>query len=380
MAKGMTVAVWDEAAFAAARQPWERLVADSDADPLFLGWDWLHGWWQHFGAPGGATLRLLAVQDGDGSLCGIAPMMITAERVRGVLPSRRLQLVGNFWHGAETLPTEYADFIVRRDCAETAADTLLDYLLDHGHWGELVLAWARADGHAVHALRRRAAAEGFWLRDAEYRTSYAAETTGGFEDYLAALSRNTRPKLYNRRGQLARHGEVRVERLARRADVAPGLALVNELHARRWGEAAYSGAALAFQQGLAEAVAASGGLWLSVLRVAGRPVSVLYNLRVGGRLYYLQGGFDETFDRRLSLGLLHLGYLLEAAFADPRVHALDLLAGGGRKRQYKEALAPVRTALVDVQAVRQPLLSLAYRVRERIRADADGAAGDGVTG
>ncbi|WP_240466314.1 hypothetical protein, partial [Arhodomonas sp. KWT] len=163
MATGMTVAVWDEAAFAAARQSWERLVAASDADPLFLGWDWLYGWWRHFGVPGGAALRLLAVHDGDGSLCGIAPMMVTAERVRGVLPSRRLQLVGNFWHGAETLPTEYADFIVRRDCAEAAADVLLECLLGQDQWGELVLAWARADGHAVRALRRRAGAEGLWL-------------------------------------------------------------------------------------------------------------------------------------------------------------------------------------------------------------------------
>src|SRR5688572_9241094 len=38
----------DARGFAALRQEWTDLLADSESDSLFLTWEWLHTWWTHF--------------------------------------------------------------------------------------------------------------------------------------------------------------------------------------------------------------------------------------------------------------------------------------------------------------------------------------------
>ena len=37
----------DEERFAGLAGEWDALLADTDADNVFLTWEWLHTWWRH---------------------------------------------------------------------------------------------------------------------------------------------------------------------------------------------------------------------------------------------------------------------------------------------------------------------------------------------
>src|SRR5712692_8540819 len=92
----------DVEAFRRLRTEWNDLLAASDADCVFLTWEWLFTWWKHFGA--GLRLAILAVRD-RGELVGIAPLALR----------RRLGFPVLEFLGSGLVGSDYVDVIVRRD-------------------------------------------------------------------------------------------------------------------------------------------------------------------------------------------------------------------------------------------------------------------------
>jgi CelD/BcsL family acetyltransferase involved in cellulose biosynthesis len=149
-------------------------------------------------------------------------------------------------------------------------------------------------------------------------------------------------------------------------EIDSGFSDLNRLHQLRWRQPAFAGTGLEFHTRLARRLASRGELAMSRLRVAGQVVSLLYDLRKGGRQYNISTGFDPGFDGRVSLGLLHLGYAMEAA-AERQVGTYDFLAGSGQRSDYKSHLSQVRRNLSCVQVLRGYLLPSLYRWHDRVR-------------
>ncbi len=141
---------------------------------------------------------------------------------------------------------------------------------------------------------------------------------------------------------------------------------LNRLHQLRWGKPAFVGPRLSFHQHLARGLAGRGELAVSRLRVAGAVVSVLYDIRKGGRQYNINMGFDPTFSGKLSLGLIHLGYAMERA-AEQLVTTYDFLAGPGQRSDYKRYLSQERRQLSCLQVLRGRLLPALYRWHDRLK-------------
>jgi hypothetical protein len=85
-----------------------------------------------------------------------------------------------------------------------------------------------------------------------------------------------------------------------------------------------------------------------------------------GCIYNIQAGYEEDFHKKVALGTLHLGYAIETAFKDPSVGFFDLLAGEGKKTDYKSHLATDRTSLTTLMVVRSPLFRLLYRMKDSL--------------
>src|SRR5262249_17981093 len=132
----------------------------------------------------------------------------------------------------------------------------------------------------------------------------------------------------------------------------------------RWQQPAFAGTSLEFHTRLARRLVSRGELALSVLRVGGRVVSVLYDIRKGVRQYNVSMGFDPSFCSTLSLGLIHLGSAMEAA-AERQVSTYDFLAGSGQHTDYKSHLSQARRNLSCVQVLRGYLLPSLYRWHDR---------------
>jgi len=353
----LAVREWSEAQWRAAEPQWNALLARSAQDPLFLSWQWMIAWWRHFGAGEGRALRICAAYRGD-ELLGIAPLYCRAAR-RRMLPVRSLQFVGISWRDSDAVASPYLDFIAAAPDRPAVRAAILQHLAASDGWSELLVnnssdpeAWERA-------LGTTRIAPACYLRTIERSTSYQADLAGGFEAYLDWLGQSTRRSLWHLRRRLDAKGRVDIEQVAA-ADLDAGFGHLNRLHELRWGKPAFAADRLNFHLELARGLAARGELAMSLLRLEGRIVSVLYDVRKDARQYNLKMAFDPAVAPHFSLGLIHFGYAMELA-ARHGVTQYDFLAGPGQHADFKRHLAQQRQPLATVQMLKGPILRRLYR-------------------
>lgn len=360
-ASELTGCLLTETDFRGMQHEWQTLLDRSAADPLFMSWEWLSAWWETWSRPLDLELFLVAAYQGK-RLIGLAPCFRYKRQLCKGIRLSELHFIGNAWHITPTVATEYVDLIVdsaRHDEAVTA----LSRVMRTRHWNLIVLG-----GHASSAtttvfaqlqnrlkLKTMPRSTGVGIR---------IDTTGAFDDWLAGLGRNTRLKAYNRRCYLRKQSMS--PELAIEPDPRKALDLLNTFHKRRHGRPCFDAADLDFHLHFLSRLQAHQQPRFSVMRIAGEPRSILYDFQLGARVYNLQAGFDEHFDRKVSLGTLHLGYAVEAAFLDPAVGAYDLLAGTGKKTFYKEHFNGERVFFQNGHYLRSPWLKAAAMVYQSI--------------
>jgi CelD/BcsL family acetyltransferase involved in cellulose biosynthesis len=240
-------------------------------------------------------------------------------------------------------------------------------LLQERAWSEWVIGFTAAGRQWCEAFSWLESGQQQYVRELDGMVSYQADLSGGFAAYLGALGQSTRRSVWSLRRRLAARGTVSFELLAPQ-EIDAGFDDLNRLHQMRWQRPAFSGAALGFHSQLAHRLASRGELAVSRLRVGGEVVSVLYDIRKGARQYNINLGFNPIFSNKVSLGLVHLGYAMEAA-ADRQVRTYDFLAGSGQRSDYKRHLSQAHRTLSCVQVLRGYLLPPLYRLHDRVRQD-----------
>jgi hypothetical protein len=340
-----------------------NLLARSSADALFMSWEWLTHWWQCYGVTLARAPEILAFYRGD-NLVGLAPLYRRLVIRGGLMLARSVQVMGLSWRDPEPLISVYLDVIAPAEDLGAVRQACLGVLLDEPAWTEVVIGLTAAGEQWRDAFTRGAPSRGHYVRELDRSVSYQADLAGGFGAYLKDLGQSTRRSVWNLRRRLDAH-KVSLESVAQ-GEIDGGFSDLNRLHDLRWQRPAFTGKRLLFHTSLARRLASRGELALSRLRVDGEVVSVLYDIRKGARQYNIKMGFDPAFSTRVSLGLLHLGYAMEAA-ADQRVAVYDFLAGPGQKSDYKRNLSQGHRDLSCVQMVRGHLLPSVYRWRDRAR-------------
>src|SRR6186713_2835815 len=93
-----------------AADTWRHVQQASNADPLFLGWEWQQAWWRHC-SPSlrDAQLHTLTFADADGRIEAIAPLYSHIARRLPLLGTRSLQFVGSAWRDARVMLSEYLE-------------------------------------------------------------------------------------------------------------------------------------------------------------------------------------------------------------------------------------------------------------------------------
>jgi hypothetical protein len=344
--------------FGRARAEWDDLVAHAGCDPLFNGWAWRSTWWAHFDGDARARLSVLVLRDASGTLCAALPLYRHVARLRG-LPVSRLQLLGSaLGVDGDNEFSEYCDGCVRPGYERVAAVHFARLL--HGmRWHELVSQCVRDDSwfarHLVPALEQHGCA----LRRLDPFIPWGVDLAHGADPWRAGLSANVRRRAIGQRKRLA---APRLEPVGR-ASLAAFLDELNACHVARWGKPVYSPRRIAFHQALLELLPADA-LRSSILCDGDVHVSLLHELRLGGREYNLQSGFHAAQAQQLSPGYLHLGYAIEAA-ATVGVHYFDMLGGDGKQRAYKADLGAQACTMHGLQVLRARWLRLLYALRDR---------------
>jgi len=102
-------------------------------------------------------------------------------------------------------------------------------------------------------------------------------------------------------------------------------------------------------------------LQFTVLSLNGTPISIQYNYIIDHHEYNIQAGFNDNIHKKISVGFLHFGYAIEAAFNDG-IKVYDFLVGEGKNTQYKAHLTDKTIKIVSMQIVRNKLVRNLYRV------------------
>ena len=273
------------------QEEWNRLLAQSAGDTVFLRHEWLRLWWKHFGA--GRRLAVFLARRGD-RLVAALPLMEFRASVAGI-PTTTLQSL-----------TNYHSFRYNALCApgeDAALEAIWSALrMRRRRWDVIRLEEVPADAPVLDPLLRAARRDGFPVGAWRGAEVPYLRTERSWEEYHSTLSRNVRANLRKRNRLLREKGEVRYRCVSAPEEVPEALRIGLPLERSGWkasqGSAIVSSPTLtSFYTEWAAVAAENGWLRLSFLGVAGTPVAFDFSALYGGRYYDLKMGYDPAWGR-----------------------------------------------------------------------------------
>lgn len=324
----LTVETIDDAAsFVGLGPEWNGLLAESDADGLFLTWEWLATWWKHLAAS--CTLEIVLLRRG-GALIAAAPWAMRHASLQQLPPVPVLQFLGSGVAGSD-----YLDLIVRRGHEEEAVRVLSERLIDAKR--TLAFMRIRSAGPAIALIERlRQRGWNAWQGPREL-CPFVSLRGQSFASYLASLGSEHRYAFRRKLGRIEKRYTARFDLVRSEAERQEALAELFRLHDLRWhtrgDPGAFSTQALReFHDEFSRLALEAGWLRLWVLRLDGKAAAAVYGFMRGGTFYYYQSGFDPAFSQD-SVGLVMLGMAVRAAMEEG-ADELDLLHGTERYKAH----------------------------------------------
>ena len=312
---------------AAAGDDWSRLAEASGN--VFATPEWAAAWLRHLGA--GHEPWIAVARDDDGQARAIVPL--TVRRERG------LRTAGLLGAGPAD---ELAPICAPAD-AELAAEAFGAALRERGRDWSLFVGATMPTGWG----------ERLGGRVREREASPVLRLDGiGFDEFLAARSRNFREQVRRRERKLAREHELAFRLTTDPARLGEDLDTLIALHDARWegGTATFRGPFRDFHRDFARSALERGWLRLWIADLDGRPAAAWYGLRYGGDEWFYQSGRDPELERT-SVGFVLLAHTVREA-ADDGVSTYRLLRGD---EGYKARWASDDPGLETVVLVRGPL-------------------------
>ena len=269
------------------RDVWDPL-AEAAGHP-FGSWEWIHAWWETYGA--GKELFVHACHDGDGRLAAILPLYASK---RGPLR------VGRFIGYADL----HSPLCAESDRSLAAAGLrrllgrgesrcsvlLLEKLPGEQRWGDFVGGSAvKTDADPVLQLNGRS-----------------------WEEFEADLTTKFRKKVRYEARRLDRDHEVSFDLCTDPKKLDGEMSELFALHDARFGATStgiFQGERAELQRRFAAAALECGWLRLWILRVDGRPAAAYHGIRYAGSEFFFQSGRDPEFDR-LSVGSVLLMHVI----------------------------------------------------------------------
>ena len=316
---------------------------------LFNSWAWCYYWWDTWAETNNLSLRLYSVHARNGKIIGLFPFYIQRDK------KNQLQLIGNIYPSGITILSEYSDIVFDPNFEKEVRDALADYL-KNSDWEKVIIPF-----HSKTSFLAKLCRGLYPYRFITELAGYRVNTTNDFSQYLAKLGKNTRLKLFNRRKYLSEKSEVKITIAENIRAIEQQLNTLNELHAHRWGHDCFDAHSLKFHTALAEYYLKNNNLALSTININDRPSSVVYDLRFNSTEYNIQSGYLEKHDPKISLGTLHLGYAIEAAFSIPNKY-FDLLMGEGKNSNYKESFRGLKVDFETTIIFKHPI----YKIKDFI--------------
>ena len=282
-------------------EPWRELAHACSCPAALPGWQL--AWWRHV-APEGSLLRAVTVFENE-DLVGIAPFFVNPGRrvdyrLLGAVATNRISPLA-----APRREREIAALVAPTLAGSSPSPDLVAF--------EGVDAASPWQQFFVESWPGRFRP---WRYVSSIHPAPVLELEGGFEEWLAARSGNFRRQIARARRQLEAEGGS-VGLALEPAAVEQATKAFGVLHLRRWHRRGGSGLGESVSALLEDAAAnlvGRGEMRLWVVELDGRPLCVSVFLVVGGEVYFLNSGFDESRGD-LKPGMVALFAAVEDSFA-----------------------------------------------------------------
>jgi CelD/BcsL family acetyltransferase involved in cellulose biosynthesis len=305
------------------RDEWSELFLRTRCENVFLSYEWMSNWWNHFGG-GGRSLFIVLVRGRDGRLQAIAPFQV--QRVLGPFGPRRLAFLADEYVGSDFL-----DVIADESIADSVILSIRRCLQVHRReWDFIELRDTLPDSKVAIVFREKL--RGITMQDMTDKSSLCPfiRLPHSFAEYLASRGQTLRRNYRYYLRQLSRETKVEFVEASEVEDAKVWFEELARLHYVRSGVRGYETAfaipkLLSFHRAALSDLCQSGFAKLFVLKAAERAIAVLYVLTTGARMLFYQSGIDPEYGK-FSPGVLMFGSAIEAAIKSGHAEC-DLLRG-----------------------------------------------------
>ncbi|MBX3744441.1 MAG: GNAT family N-acetyltransferase [Verrucomicrobiae bacterium] len=265
------------------RDEWDAAVTTLGGT-IYLTFDWLQTWWEHYGR--GARLRLFLFEEAD-RIVGILPLYLETFG-SGPLRTVVARLVG------ANIPPKAFNPPIRPDLAGAMLGQVIAHLFDKEDCDLLSLGgvtsdWIQPGAVEAAAAATRAVAHPPVFHTRDVSTRFRLPST--FDEYLASLGSSERKNRLKRLRSLDRNYRVERDIVAAPDRVEAEFDTFAALHADQWRQVGKGGhfeawpGALAYNRDLVRRQARHGRVQFFRLLLDGRIVASRYTFRLGNTLY-----------------------------------------------------------------------------------------------
>ena len=281
---------------------WNALVERSETSTVFQTFEWHASWWKVFGVE---ARPLVLLAEAAGELVGIAPLMVTEQRVLG----QKRQGVEFIGAGS----SDYCDFILDPTRPEVLPLMLAWMLESRHHWDLLHLSEIPNTSSTLSAL------SGFFN---EHR--YPTDTRMLYEAPTYVFGDPARDQQLVKKKSLRRHynyfhrnGQLEFRHCVSTEEIMSYLDLFFDQHIQRRAQTDTPSLFLderqrAFYRELVRALAPTGWLLFSVVLFNQTPIAFHFGFEYGNRIIWYKPAFNVDYAKH-SPGEVLIKYLLEYA-------------------------------------------------------------------
>ena len=299
----------DTETFRSLREPWNTLLRQSSDNNIFLTWEWLFTWWQHYGRD--KKLRIFLIKESD-RIIAIAPFMQWKYH-KGIF---NIDVIENLC----AIECDYSGIILTERRQESVA-ILLDCLVKITRDSHVIARMFHIPENSdfISVLREQypAFSSSLLLIEQPVSTCPYIMLPPTWEEYFHTLSAKKRKNLRRSMKLLQKDHVVEFKKYAGGEDLRDQLQVLFELHQKRWQVRNIRSKfaepeAREFYVDVSKAFYQNNWLDFSFLNIDGKPLSTSWGFIYNNTYYDMTGAFDVDY-LDLSVGTLHEMKLIESA-------------------------------------------------------------------
>jgi CelD/BcsL family acetyltransferase involved in cellulose biosynthesis len=314
-----------ESEFSALKTEWNTVLSNSQANTVFLTWEWLSSWWGAYAKPGD-ELYVITARDAGQKLIAILPFM---RRIEGPLRVKTLRLIGD-----GSMDSDYLDFIIANGEEQTVLSEVWKFLRSQSRtWDVIEMAGIPESSRNLQWLNTLRQRERLVVRN-DVLSCAISNLPESWDEYVATLKPRFRTKVRSTLRNIEQ-GNFRFYSVRTQEQLFAGLDTLFDLHARRWNMKGKSGVfhftgKQEFYKRFTMQFLQLGWLAFDFLEIDGKVAACQMCFRYGGTQFLLQEGFDPDFSTD-SVGIALRAMVFRKAIADG-IRSYDFLAGVGRHK------------------------------------------------